>query len=200
MKSWVLFLVLLSACAAVQADHYRWVDADGKVNYSDQPPPANIKQVERIKSAGGKPGDAPLPYALQQAVTNFPVTLFVSECGDACSRARELLAKRGIPYTEMDATDPATQEELKKLTGGAIQVPVLKVGSDTTKGFEEGKWNTSLDAAGYPQTAVIAPRPPTKPPKPAAAPPPPAAVAPPAAAVPPAEQPATPSPPAEATQ
>jgi len=193
MKSWALFLILLSACAGVQADHYRWVDADGKVNYSDQPPPANIKQVERIKATGGKPGDAPLPYVLQQAVANFPVTLFISECGDTCTRARELLAKRGIPYTEMDATDPSAQEELRKLTGGALEVPVLKVGRDTTRGFEESKWNTALDAAGYPPTAVIPPRPPTKPAKPAAA-------APPAAAVPPASQPASPSPPAESTQ
>ena len=201
MKSWMLFLILFSACAGVQADHYRWTDADGKVNYSDQPPPANIKQVERIKSTGGKPGDAPLPYALQQAVTNFPVTLFVSECGDTCTRARELLAKRGVPYTEMDATDPSTQEELRKLIGGAMVVPVLKVGSDTTKGFEEGKWNTSLDAAGYPQTAVIPPRPPTKPPKPEAAAPPAVQPAPPAAQpAPPAAQPAPPSPPVGATQ
>ncbi len=187
MKGWVLFLVLLSACGGAQADHYRWVDADGKVNYSDQPPPANIKEVEKIKATGGKPGDTPLPYALQQAVTNFPVTLFISECGDACTHARELLAKRGIPYTEMDATDPSAQDELRKLTGGILEVPVLKVGRDTTRGFEEAKWNTSLDAAGYPQTAVIPPRPPTKPPKPAAA-------------APAAAQPAPPSPPAEATQ
>lgn len=180
MKNWALFLIFLLACVAVQAELYRWVDADGKVHYSDQPPPANIKQVEKKKTAGGKPSEAPLPYALQQAVKNFPVTLYTSECGDACARARELLAKRGIPYTDMDATDPAVQEELRKLTGGALRVPVLKVGRDALKGFEEGMWNTSLDVAGYPQTAVILPRPPTKPAKPTAA-------APPAAPAPPAE-------------
>lgn len=187
MKSWVLFSILLSACAGAQADLYRWVDADGNVHYSDQLPPANITQVEKIKAMGGKPGDAPLPYVLQQAVTNFPVTLYISDCGDPCTRGRELLAKRGVPYTEMDATDPSAQDELRKLTGGVLEVPVLKVGRDTTRGFDESKWNTSLDAAGYPQTAVIPPRPSTKPAKPAAA-------------APPAAQPASPSPPAEATQ
>jgi hypothetical protein len=166
------------------------VDNDGKVHYSDQPPPANIKQVDKIKSAGGKPTDAPLPYALKQAVDNFPVTLFTTECGEACTRGRDLLAKRGIPYTEMDATVAAAQEELKKLTGGPLEVPVLKIGRDTTlRGFEEGKWNTSLDVAGYPQTALIPPRPPTKPAKPAE----PAVAAPPAVAPPP-------SPPAETSQ
>lgn len=172
MKSWLLLPILALACIAAQADYYRWVDAQGKVHYSDQPPPANITQVERVKAAGGKPSEAPLPYALQQAVTNFPVTLYASECGDACRLARELLAKRGIPHTEMDAMDPSAQEELKKITGGPLEVPVLKIGNDALRGFEEGNWNTSLDAAGYPPTAVIPPRPPTKPAKPAAAAPP----------------------------
>lgn len=190
MKSWVLFPVLVWACAGARADLYRWVDAEGTIHYSDLAPPANVKQVEKIKPMGGKPSDAPLPYALQQAVTNFPVTLYSSDCGDACTRARELLAKRGIPYTEMDATDPAVQEELRKLTGGVVEVPVLKVGRDPIRGFEESKWNTSLDAAGYPTTAVIPPRPPTKPAKPAAASPTPAQPAtstPSAAPTPPAE-------------
>ena len=170
MKSWMLIPILSLVCVAAQADLYRWVDAEGKVHYSDQPPPANIKQVEKKKAAGGKPSEAPLPYVLQQAVRNFPVTLYSSACGDACTGAHELLAKRGIPYTEMDATDPAAQEELKKLTGGPLEVPVLKVGRDALRGFEEGRWNTSLDAAGYPQTALIPPRSATKPKSAAAAP------------------------------
>ncbi|HEX9450196.1 MAG TPA: glutaredoxin family protein [Burkholderiales bacterium] len=181
MKSWMLFPVLMLVCIAAQADVYRWVDADGKVHFSDQLPPADIKQFEKIKAAGGKSSDAPLPYALQQAVNNFPVTLYSSACGDGCTRARQLLEKRGIPHTEADATEPTVQEELKKLTGGTIEVPVLKVGRDTLRGFEEGRWNTALDAAGYPQTAVIPPsQTTTRLAKPAASPatqPPPAEVA-----------------------
>ena len=165
MKGWIVFPILMLCGAGVQADFYRWVDNDGKVNYSDQPPPPNIKRADKIKSTGGKPTDAPLPYALAQAVANFPVTLFTTECGETCTSGRELLAKRGIPYTEMDATVWAAQEELKKLTGGPLEVPVLKVGRDALIGFEEEKWNTSLDAAGYPRTAIIPPRPPMKPEK-----------------------------------
>ena len=175
MKSWMLFCVLMLACAAAQADLYRWVDADGKVHYSDQPPPASIKQVEKKKAAGGKATEAPMPYSLQQAVKNFPVTLYSSACGVGCTQAHDLLAKRGIPYAEKDATDVTVQEELRKLTGGTVEVPVLKVGRNTVRGYEEGQWNVVLDAAGYPQTAVIPARPPAKP---APATPTPAAAAP----------------------
>lgn len=166
MKNCVAFSMLMLACAYAQADLYRWVDANGKVQYSDQPPPANIKNVDTIKAKGGKPGEAPLPYALQQAVKNFPVTLFSTDCGESCTKARDLLAKRGIPYTDMDATMPPVQDELKKLINGPPVVPVLKVGRDTLKGFEAGQWNGSLDAAGYPKTAVGPARAPAKPPKP----------------------------------
>ena len=163
MKRWLLVSLLALACTAVHADLYRWVDADGNVHYSDDPPPANIKQLEKKKVNGGKPTDEPLPYALQQAVKNFPVTLYASQCGAGCTGARELLAKRGVPYTEQDATTDAVQAELKKLTGGTLEVPVLKVGRDVTKGFEAGRWNNALDAAGYPQTALITPGPPNRP-------------------------------------
>jgi glutaredoxin len=158
------FLLLVAATAA-HAETYRWVDAEGKVHYSDQPPPANARQVEKRKSTVAKPGEAPLPYVLQQAVKNFPVTLYATDCGDGCDRARKLLATRGIPYTEKDANDAETQEELKKLIGANLEVPVLKVGRTVVRGIEESGWNSALDVAGYPQTAVIPPRPPTRPAK-----------------------------------
>ena len=163
MNYWRAFPILMMACVGAHADYYRWTENDGSVHYSDQPPPAHVRRVETVKAAGGRPSEASLPYVLQQAVTNFPVTLFSAQCGDACKHAGELLAKRGIPYTELDATTAEVQEELKKLTGGLLEVPVLKVGNDALRGFEEGQWNVALDAAGYPQTAMISPRPPTRP-------------------------------------
>ena len=36
-------------CAPVGAQTYKWTDADGKVHYSDQPPPANVKEQGTIK-------------------------------------------------------------------------------------------------------------------------------------------------------
>src|SRR5258708_24628231 len=141
MKRWLLFPVLALVCVPAQADLYRWIDAKGKVQYSDQPPPANIRKVEIVKWAGVKSTDAPWPYALQEAVKNFPVTLYSSECGEACTLARALLAKRGIPYTEMDATDAAAQEELKKLTGGTLAGPLPQVGRDAAPGIQGSPWS-----------------------------------------------------------
>ncbi len=169
-RALLLVLVWLLPLAG-QAQTYRWVDADGKVHYSDTPPPPSARSIER-KRLSTKPGAPPvLPYELQQAASKFPVTLFNSECGGGCTKARQLLAKRGVPHTEFDATDPTAQEELKELTGGSVEVPVLRVGKQVLRGFEEGAWNRALDAAGYPKSALVKVTP-NKPPPPKPAPPP----------------------------
>jgi hypothetical protein len=154
MKPWMLLAVLMSSALLVQAETYKWVDADGRVHYSDQPPPPSARKSER-KRLGDKPGDVAMPYVLQQAVKNFPVTIFVYDCGDGCNRARALLAKRGVPHTSKDPMAPGMREELKKVTGGQEVAPVLQVGRRILLGFEEVSWNAALDAAGYPKTALV---------------------------------------------
>jgi len=154
MKPWLLLIMLTTSVALTQAETYKWVDADGKIHYSDQPPPPSARKSER-KQLGDKPGEVAMPYVLQQAVKNFPVTLFVFECGEGCSRARAYLVKRGVPHTIKDPRMPDMREELKKATGGDEVVPVLKVGRRVFRGFEEGQWGAALDDAGYPKTALV---------------------------------------------
>jgi glutaredoxin len=145
---------------------YKWTDADGKVHYTDQPPPAEAKTTER-KRFGDKPTAATLPYTVADAVRKFPVKLYTAaQCGDACKQAIAYLAKRGVPYDTLDAADPKVQESLGKLTGGKLEVPVMTIGTDVVRGYEEGAWQRALDAAGYPSSAMV---PPAAAPKPAAA-------------------------------
>lgn len=170
MKPWMLLIMLISSVTLTQAETYKWVDADGKVHYSDQPPPPSARKSER-KQLGDKPGDVPMPYVLQQAMKNFPVTLFVYDCGEGCSRARAYLVRRGVPHTIKDPMVPEMREELKKATGGDEVVPVLKVGRRVLRGFEEGQWSAALDDAGYPKTALVPVTPVQTKPAPAAPPP-----------------------------
>ncbi|MBL8519915.1 MAG: DUF4124 domain-containing protein [Betaproteobacteria bacterium] len=54
MKSPIRFLAtaaILLAAATVTAQVYRWVDKDGKVQYSDQPPPAGASKADPKKIA-----------------------------------------------------------------------------------------------------------------------------------------------------
>lgn len=152
-----LFLCCCMAAGLVQAaELYRWVDADGKVHYTDQPPPASANKVEEKHLSGGSTIDtSELPYATRQAIKKSPVTLYASDCGEPCTQARDHLVQRGIPFASKNPqTAPADAEALKKLVG-ATYVPVLVVGGAVSKGYEKGAWDAALDAGGYPKSALV---------------------------------------------
>ena len=156
--------------ANAQTNVYRWVDKDGKVQFSDSPPPADAKDATQRRLGGGGPDETQLPYATQVATRRFPVTLFTgTQCGEPCDQGRNLLTQRGIPYTERDAQNNAADREALKGLIGSLDVPLLMVGEGKNKGFEEGTWHASLDSAGYPRTRLPGQAPLRQNPPPAAA-------------------------------
>ena len=156
--------------AGAQSTVYKWTDSQGKVHFSDTPPTEQAKGVTQKRMGGGEVDASQLPYATQLAAKSNPVTLYTApQCGDPCTSARSLLGERGIPYSERNAqANPADAEEVKRLIG-AMQVPVLVIGANHLKGYEEGAWQAALDGAGYPRTRLpgtLAPRPNVVPPPP----------------------------------
>jgi glutaredoxin len=146
----VLFALPLSAAAAM----YKWVDEQGRTQYSDTPPPANAKKVEEHKVVKNTIATTGVPFAVQEAAKRNPVTVWMSDCGELCNRARDYLAKRGIPHTVRNPSRQAEQEAWKKTSGGDNAIPLLVIGAmRTIKGFEEAQWDSALEAAGYPRAA-----------------------------------------------
>lgn len=194
MKTLVCVItLLLTATAAQAAQLYRWVDEKGRVEWRDTPPPANAKKVERRTVGGSVVETSTLPFSVQQAMQNFPLVLYVTDCGDGCTKARAHLNRRGLPFSERNPQDDI--ETYKKLTEGRLEVPLLFVGRQALRGYEEGAWDSALDAAGYPRV-VIGAKPQPKPVPPPAPKPAPADA--PAAAAPGAAAPTAPPPPAPA--
>jgi len=133
------------------AQLYRWVDEQGRVEWRDTPPPASAKNVERRTLGPNTIQTSTLPYNVQQAVKDFPVTLWVFDCGEPCNAARNHLTRRGIPHTERDADKE--RDALRRITGSQ-EAPVLTIGARQLKGYLVADWDAALDAAGYPRTPV----------------------------------------------
>jgi glutaredoxin len=157
MRGFVAFC-LLACSLTVQAQLYRWTDDGGNVHYTDTPPPANAKNIEKkgtARAAGAEAKSAAQQsYALQQAIKNFPVTVYTAkDCGNPCQKALDHLKKRGVPFAEKVV---AGQDEIDQLTklAGAPRVPVLVVGVAVQKDYEEQSWNEALDTAGYPKAGT----------------------------------------------
>src|SRR6185312_4591228 len=130
MKAKPIVLAACIAAAALAAEAqtvYKWVDKDGKVHFGDQPPADRDATAQRIQG-GGASSEEQMPYATQMAMKRSPVVIYTSGgCGDMCAKGKELLSKRGIPFTEKHPeTNPDDAKALKDLVG-ALVVPVVSV-------------------------------------------------------------------------
>lgn len=145
----ILASILCGPVAAAQL--YRWVDEKGRVEWRDTPPPSSAKKVEQRNVSGSTIETSTLPYSVQVAAKNFPVTLWTAKCGPTCDQAKAHLVRRGIPFAEKDAQ--ADVDAFEKQTGGT-DVPVLYVGRNQIKGYAASTYDSALNAAGYPSSAL----------------------------------------------
>ena len=162
--------MLLSASSA-QAQVFKWVGPDGKVNYSDVPPPPSA-HAQKKNFSGNVLDSGDMPFALADAMKKNPVTLYTGQKCTPCDDGRTLLNRRGIPFVEKTVS---TNADIALLGGGDIDLPQMMVGNARLRGYEAGAWNSRLSAAGYPETFQLpktyrAPAPEAAAPQPKAAP------------------------------
>ena len=145
---------VVAACAAAQAQQvYRYVDKEGRIIYSDRAPPSDSKDIQAKRLSPNFIENNDVPVATVQAAQRFPVTLYTFACGTVCQNAEALLNRRGVPFSTVNVEDQKGAELLQKLTG-AQQAPVLQVGDKLiAKGYNEARWTSMLDDAGYPKSA-----------------------------------------------
>ena len=67
-----------------------------------------------------------------------PVTVYTTPICPYCVRAKNLLAKKGVPYEEVDVlSDPEARQTMLAKSGGARTVPQIFVGDTHVGGFDE---------------------------------------------------------------
>jgi glutaredoxin len=129
---------------------YKSVDKNGRVTYSEVPPLPGSGDKLTGDSATG----ASLPYALQQVVSRYPVTLYTTaDCGP-CINARLMLTQRGVPFVERTVSSNEDIAAYKKLNSDN-NFPLATIATQQLKGYEEGEWTKYLDAAGYPKSSTL---------------------------------------------
>ena len=141
--------ILLAAPVAAQ-QVYRWVDSNGKVIYSDIPPPGG--PAVKPKLTDSRIESDTMSYEMKRLVASAPVTLFTTEnCVELCQNARDWLKKNKIPFTETVGATAEQIADMAKKLGGEARVPSLIVGSKRSVGFDSSAWASMLEAAGYPK-------------------------------------------------
>jgi glutaredoxin len=138
---------------------FKVVNPDGTVTYTDRPPPqrvpnARVSNIARPGSPAVTEPEVTLPPQLRQVAQRYPVTLYsTTECAP-CDAGRQLLAARGVPYSERRLSNDEDSQAFERLFGTRT-VPVLTVGPQALKGLSEADWSAYLDAAGYPRQSRL---------------------------------------------
>jgi len=148
-------LLLVLGAGALQAQTlYRSVGPDGRVTFSDVPPPASKSKAAPTGTGAPASASSPLPYELQQVVNRYPVTLYTGDACGPCGSGRILLTSRGIPFSERTVNTAEDVAALQRLSGDT-SLPFLTVGAQQIKGYSDAEWTQYLDAAGYPKTSKL---------------------------------------------
>lgn len=135
---------------------YRIVGPDGRVTFSDKPPPATAGKATAIDAGTSGPAasGSVLPFDLKQVAGKYPVTLYTgTNCGP-CGSGRAMLTSRGVPFTERTVNTAQDADALQRLSGDNT-LPFLTIGGQQLKGYSDTEWNQFLDAAGYPKTSQL---------------------------------------------
>ena len=154
----VPLLASLLCCLATAGVHaqtvYRSVGPDGRVTFSDRASDPFARPAQGGATQGSVAAGSALPYELQQIAMRFPVTLYTGSDCIPCNGARNLLAGRGIPFTERTISTNEDVDALQRISG-SISLPFGTIGGQQLAGFSDIEWTQYLDAAGYPRQSQL---------------------------------------------
>jgi glutaredoxin len=129
------YLILLSMLLALPASAgvYKWTDAQGRIQYSDTPPPVAMATQLKLQSYTG-------PVQVGRAIgADSGVTLYTTEWCGVCKRAKAFLKQNGVPFREWDVEKTDYGSVKFKQLGGS-GVPLITVGAEKMMGFDAGRF------------------------------------------------------------
>jgi len=132
--------------ASAQAGVYKWTDDKGRVHYSDQPPAASKAEQVRIR-INSYTGPAIVSKSGAAAAPPGEVVIYTTEWCGYCKKAKAFMDSKGVRYREVDVeTSQDGRQEFAKLGGRGV--PVILVGDQRMDGYDQGRLEAMLQAAG----------------------------------------------------
>lgn len=145
----LLFVAALSLtvfAGSAGAAIYRWIDAQGRIVYSDSPPKQGHSKTVKLETDVIAPSAPPEPKAA--AVQGEKVKLYTTAWCGYCKKARAYLKARSIPFEDIDVeTTDRGRREFRDINGNGV--PVIFVGDRRMDGYDQGGLQNMLRAAGW---------------------------------------------------
>jgi glutaredoxin len=158
VKFCVLLLLTYSlghvvSLTASAAKLYKWVDANGRISYQDNPPPKNAKTVETpiiitnteetVNAGSGSPSQNRKTQANSEPVTVYTV----ANC-KGCKQIMRFLTMQEVPVIELSLLNREVQQLVLDLSG-KLSAPTVFIGNKLITDLSEIKFTEELKVAGY---------------------------------------------------
>lgn len=134
-----LFIVA-TASPSDAATLYRWVDDQGVVHVSENPPEGKMAVAQTVAGEASDKGPK-VEGKKEFRVRPGEVTIYTTPTCPWCKRAKAWLQDNKIRYKEVDVTtDRNGHEEMVRISG-QTGVPVIVVGGEVIVGFNQTRLN-----------------------------------------------------------
>ncbi|MDH3637473.1 MAG: DUF4124 domain-containing protein [Gammaproteobacteria bacterium] len=130
MRGWLVIVGCLFT-SLVSAEVFRWVDADGRVHFGDQPPAVSeAGRVElRINTY-----ESPSISENDLATGAREIVMYSAAWCAVCKKTKRYFEKNGILFVEYDIeTSEQGKRDYRKLGGRGV--PIILVGDKRLNGF-----------------------------------------------------------------
>ncbi|TAN65608.1 MAG: glutaredoxin family protein [Methylobacter sp.] len=134
----------LTFALPVQAEIYKWTDADGKAHFSSSKPvhPASIENRNDLEDKAARP--APSDKKQQPAATQ-QIDLYVTSWCPYCKKAIAFLRKNNIAFNSYDIEkDPDAAARKKTLDPDYSGIPLAVINGVNIRGFNETTYRQAL--------------------------------------------------------
>ena len=134
-------IVVSTASLAGAATLYRWVDEQGVVHISENPPEGRLNVAQTVvgedarKDAKAGPSKEKKEFRVRPA----EVTIYTTSTCPWCHKAKAWFRDKKVRYREIDVTsDRSGLDEMLKISG-QTGVPVIVVGDEVIVGFNQNR-------------------------------------------------------------
>lgn len=163
MKLLLAALTVCFACTSLAelyiAQVFKWVDANGQVHFSDQPPERAEAQKLDVKAieSYNEVSIEPLGFGPSGAVTANKVTIYTTTRCEFCLAAKRHMDRRGIAYVDKNVERSTTAQDEHKQLGGT-GVPLIVVRNHIMKGFDAERFDALWQRTSFEQPLAPPPQ------------------------------------------
>lgn len=135
--------VSATATLSDAATLYRWVDEQGVVHVSGNPPEGKMEVAQAVvgEAEAKGPGAGPAGEKKEFRIRPAEATIYTTPTCPWCHKAKAWFRDKKIRYKEVDVTtDKSGLEEMVRISG-QTGVPVIVVGGEVIVGFNQNRLN-----------------------------------------------------------